>query len=48
MDLCSSGHQEVCYEGKRCPACELLDEKSKLETAIDEQKEVIRQLEAND
>ena len=23
MNLCSDGHEEVCYEGRRCPACDL-------------------------
>lgn len=22
MNLCSSGHDEVCYEGRDCPVCE--------------------------
>jgi len=21
MNLCSDGHDEVCYEGRKCPAC---------------------------
>ena len=23
MDICSSGHDEVCYEGTDCPMCKL-------------------------
>lgn len=23
MKLCSSGHEEVCYESRECPACEV-------------------------
>jgi len=23
MELCSSGHDEVCYEANFCPACEV-------------------------
>jgi len=26
MNLCSYGHEEVCYEGRDCPACKILDE----------------------
>lgn len=26
MELCSSGHEEVCYSGRYCPACELIEE----------------------
>ncbi len=21
MNLCSDGHDEICYEGRQCPAC---------------------------
>lgn len=27
MNLCSDGHDEVCYEGRHCPACTLKDER---------------------
>jgi len=23
MELCSDGHEEVCYESRNCPACEV-------------------------
>jgi hypothetical protein len=26
MELCSSGHTEVAYEGRRCPVCKLLSD----------------------
>ena len=26
MDLCSNGHDEVAYEGRDCPMCELREE----------------------
>lgn len=26
MNLCYNGHDEVCYEGHKCPACEVADE----------------------
>jgi hypothetical protein len=26
MTLCSDNHDEVCYEGRYCPACELFQE----------------------
>ena len=31
MNLCSEGHDEVCYEGRSCPACDL---RSDLESQI--------------
>ena len=27
MDICSSGHDEVCFETRRCPACDLVKER---------------------
>jgi predicted RNase H-like nuclease (RuvC/YqgF family) len=26
MELCSSGHDEICYDGGRCPFCSSIDE----------------------
>lgn len=26
MELCSFGHEEVCYECKRCPVCDKIEE----------------------
>ncbi len=26
MNLCSSGHEEVCFESRKCPGCEVVDE----------------------
>lgn len=34
MNLCSSNHDEVCYEGRSCPCCELLDKIQDLEREI--------------
>ncbi len=43
MELCSEGHDEICYEVKNCPACSLLedikileDENERLEKEADE------------
>ena len=27
MNLCSNGHEEVCYEAGECPCCEAIQEK---------------------
>lgn len=32
MELCSIGHDEVCYEGNSCPACAVQD---KMQILID-------------
>lgn len=29
MNLCSDGHQEVCYEGRNCPACEAIKDRER-------------------
>lgn len=26
MNLCSTNHEEVCFESRKCPVCELLSE----------------------
>jgi len=34
MNLCSDGHDEVCYEEKYCPACFLLSDIANLESDL--------------
>lgn len=34
MNLCSEGHDEVCYDGRNCPACSLIDEVTSLKHEI--------------
>lgn len=41
MDLCWSGHDTICYEGKRCPCCEALERIVELEAI---QKEMQKEL----
>lgn len=35
MNLCDDGHDEVCYEVKRCPVCEMMREVDQLNRIID-------------
>jgi len=42
MNLCSDGHDEICYEVRKCPLCEmmidcnnLLDEKDNLQIELE-------------
>ena len=35
MDLCSDGHEEICYDGRTCPMCALIEEKTDLEDKIE-------------
>ena len=41
MDLCSDNHEEVCYEGRNCPVCEMRDE---MQADINEQAKKIDSL----
>ncbi len=29
MNLCSDGHEEVCYSTRNCPACDAISDKNK-------------------
>jgi hypothetical protein len=44
MTLCSDGHDEVCFEGRSCPACELRDEIKELEKKIENLEEELREV----
>ena len=39
MDLCSSGHDEVCYTARRCPVCEEQYKVTKLELEVEKLRE---------
>ena len=28
MWLCSNNHEEICYEARKCPACEIIAERN--------------------
>ena len=52
MQLCSDRHEEICYEGRVCPMCDLMQEKNqceelaiKYQTAIEKLDERIGNLE---
>ncbi len=45
MELCSENHGEVCYEGRKCPACELVAEKEGVEGEL-EQVKTLREADA--
>lgn len=57
MNICESNHDEVCYEGRQCPACavaddlngdisRLQDKQSELENTISELEGTIEDLTA--
>lgn len=47
MQLCSNGHDEVCYEGWRCPACQLKEELEATEKELEKKADQIRELEGD-
>ncbi len=46
MNLCSEGHDEVCFEGRICPVCEKMEEIKALGETIDELQNEIDDLKA--
>jgi transcription initiation factor IIE alpha subunit len=46
MNLCNNSHDEVCYEGRSCPACEKQNEINDLNAVIEDLNNTIIELEA--
>lgn len=44
MNLCDDGHDEVCYESRKCPACLEIEEKEKYKTKIADLEDEIERL----
>ena len=36
LNLCSDGHDEICYEGKICPACALVTDIEELQRRLED------------
>jgi hypothetical protein len=47
MNICSDNHDEVCYEGRDCPACKLYQETVELTQKIEARDDTISQLEGD-
>lgn len=45
MIVCSSGHEEIVYEGGWCPVCELVDELNEKTAECEELQDKISELE---
>lgn len=45
MTICSYGHDEVCYEERKCPLCEAILEADRKDNYISELKDRIGELE---
>jgi hypothetical protein len=52
MNLCSNGHEEICFEGHDCPACAVTEDRDArivlLEERVEELKDRISDLESDD
>lgn len=50
MNLCSYNHEEICFEGRKCPLCETISEKDQEITSLKEElsssEEAIKRLHA--
>ncbi len=44
MELCNDGHDEICFDQRNCPACELVKKISDQEDEIYLLKEIIDEL----
>jgi hypothetical protein len=44
MTLCDEGHDEVCYEGRNCPACEYRVKYENCQESLDQASELIDDL----
>lgn len=45
MNLCSDGHDEICYEGRECPVCILIVKMCDLDSEIGDLKKQVEELE---
>ncbi len=44
MDICSDGHEEVCYEVAECPMCKMIDRLEERELDIEEYEKELEML----
>ena len=45
MNLCSDGHEEVCYEGRKCPVCVVVEQTKILGDKVEELEGIIAEKE---
>ena len=43
MNLCSSNHEEICFDGRKCPFCEMVDSKDEIISALEDQVGTLKQ-----
>ena len=44
MNLCSDGHDEIAYEGRDCPFCDLQNELNDTKNELDDTKSELAQV----
>lgn len=47
MELCSDGHGEVCFDARKCPACEALKEKDNKISELESERDNLAEELAN-
>ena len=47
MNLCAINHDEVCYEGKYCPACVLVEDVLRLTDEVEDLKKELEKANSN-
>jgi len=45
MELCSYGHDEVCFEVRKCPVCEKQNEVDRLQEETEKLRDEVKDLE---
>lgn len=41
MNLCADNHEEICFDGRDCPACSIVKEVAYLQDKIQELEELL-------
>ena len=47
MELCDNGHEEICFSVDTCPACELNDQVTELESQKEELEDKVNELDSD-
>ncbi len=45
MDVCGSGHEDICYNGRKCPLCIEISGNESMQVELDSSKEMYKELE---
>lgn len=46
MEVCSNGHDEIVYDSRNCPLCEMIEEKDEAEKLVEGLENKVADLEA--